>query len=229
MMAAQLKNNPDAGNFIRRNFTVPDFRVVERRDEGQDDDGIRTIEGHAAVFDKTTNIGNWFTESIARSAFDNCDFSDVLFFVNHDDSKIPLARSRNNNANSTMQISVDEIGLKVRASIDTENNAEARALFSAIMRHDITGMSFAFQVKEQEWTDLDTDLPHRNITSIKKVYDTSAVNSPAYEDTDINARDKAALESAKKALESARSRELESSEKADIDLLKLKINVLSKV
>ena len=43
------------------------------------------------------------------------------------------------------------------------------------------------------------------------MYEVSAVNKPAYESTDINARDKDALENAKRELDSARSQELDNS------------------
>ena len=104
------------------------------------------------------NIANWFNEIIARGAFEGCDFTDVLLFVNHDASKIPLARSRRNNSNSTMQLSVDDIGLFMGANIDYANNSDAHNLYSAVSRGDISGMSFCFQVAEDNWDGLDTDM-----------------------------------------------------------------------
>ena len=148
------------------------------------------------------------------------------FFVNHRDNKIPLARSRNNNGNSTMKLSVDLTGLAMDAKVDTENNQEARAVYSAVERGDVSGMSFSFRVKEQSWEKLDTDYPVRHIKKIAKVYEVSVVNDPAYEDTDISARDKEALESARAPLDSARSKELESSKTAEV--YKLRNEILSK-
>src|SRR5690349_17692013 len=106
---------------IKRNFNLVDLRAV--------DDG-NYIEGHPAVYDQMTNIGGWFHEVIERGAFDDCDFDDVLFSINHDLMKIPLARSRRNNENSTMQLKLDETGLYVRANLDVENNSEAKSLYS---------------------------------------------------------------------------------------------------
>jgi HK97 family phage prohead protease len=180
-------------------------------------------EGHAAVFNSMTDIGGWYKEIIERGAFDGCDFDDVLFFINHNTDKIPLARSRRNNGNSTMQLSVDDTGLFVHADLDAENNQEARQLHSSVDRGDIDGMSFMFRVKEDAWENLDSDMPTRRIKKISKVYEVSAVNWPAYEDTDINARDKAALDNAKLALDNARSKELENSKAVDIYKLKNKI------
>ena len=205
---------------VVRSFNSTDFRALE-------DEEIRgRIEGHAAVFNSKTTIGNWFNEVIERGAFSECDFDDVLFFVNHDTNKIPLARSRRNNGNSTMQLSIDNTGLLVRADLDIENNSDARTLHSSVGRGDIDGMSFSFRIKEQRWENLDTDMPTRYITKIAKVFEVSAVNMPAYNDTDISARDKSALENAKSALDNARSEELDNSNV--LEALKLKTQILFK-
>lgn len=160
-------------------------RAFQFSPENQDDSNI---EGIAAVYNQRVNIGGWFEEAIEPGAFDECDFRDVLLFVNHDISKITLARSRRNNTNSTMQISLVDIGVKMRANLDVENNHEAKALISAVKRGDIDGMSFMFRVDEEKWENLDSELPLRRITKIKKVFEVSAVNFPAYDETSISAR-----------------------------------------
>lgn len=168
-------------------------------------DEDHNVEGYASVFNTKTNIAGLFLEQIDSRAFDECDFDDVCFLVNHDTSRIALARSRRNTANSTLNLSTDAKGLKVRANLDIENNSESRSLYSAIKRGDIDGMSFMFVVEDDEWTGLDTDLPTRTITKISKVYEVSAVNFPAYKDTEIYARSSDALENEKLVLENARS------------------------
>lgn len=187
---------PTSAEPVTRNFSLKDLRAL---DEGN------TIEGHPAIYGQMTNIGGWFHEVIERGAFDECNFDDVLFSVNHDLRKIPLARSRRNNGNSTMLLQVSETGLYIRANLDIENNSEAGALYSAVKRGDIDGMSFIFFVDQEKWEDLDSDMPTRRIQKIKRVMEVSAVNFPAYSGTDINARDQAVLDSAVKALENARS------------------------
>jgi uncharacterized protein len=220
MIMVGKQSNIDKAMIVQRSFNVPDFRAIPQIA----DEGTRRLEGHAAVFDSMTNIGGWYNEIIARGAFDGCDFDDVLFFVNHDMQKVPLARSRRNNSNSTMQLQIDNVGLSVGADLDVENNTEARQVYSSVDRGDISGMSFCFRVAKDEWGGLDTDLPTRTILQIAKVYEVSAVNSPAYDLTDINARDKAALDNAKRALDNARSQELDNS--AAIDIYKLKNKIL---
>jgi HK97 family phage prohead protease len=124
-------------------------------------------------------------ETIAAGAFDECDLSDVPFFKNHDIRGIPLARSRRNNGSSTMTLRIDSVGLQIDAMLDIENNAEAKSVHSSVKRGDMDGMSFMFRVEADKWTDLDSDYPKREILKIKKVFEVSAVNFPAYKDTSI--------------------------------------------
>jgi HK97 family phage prohead protease len=182
------------------------------------------ITGRPIVYDSRTDMG-FFDEIIERGALANTDLTDVRFLVNHDISKIPLARSRRNNGNSTMQLSVDDFGLSIRVTLDTENNSEARALYSAVQRGDISGMSFMFSINGQEWENLDSDHPTRRIKDIGSVVEVSAVTFPAYESTEINARGKEALESARQAVETARQQRAKSVD-TDLELLKAKIRIL---
>lgn len=191
------------------------------------------IVGRPIVYDSSTDIGGMFEEVIERGALAKTDLTDVRFLVNHDVSKIPLARSRKNTENSTMQLIPDDDGLGIRVDLDIENNTEARNLYSAIQRGDISGMSFMFGLKEgdDEWEGLDTDYPKRHIKSISTVVEVSAVTFPAYEATSISARDKSALDNARLALDNARSKnpvDTGVDEKA-IELLKLKNKILGGV
>lgn len=196
-----------------------EFRSVEN------EQGEKIIEGHAAVFNRQTNIGGFFNEVIDEGAFDKTDLRDVPLIVNHDFSKIPLARSRRNNGNSTLTLTIDDKGLAIRAKLDVESNADARALYSAVERGDLDGMSFAFSVDGEEWQDLRSDTPTRRIKSVEKVFEISACTFPAYEDTDLHThRGVNALDSAKKALENARAQSVETDNA--IEILKIKNQIL---
>lgn len=211
---------------VRRIAIVGDLRAADPTvgEDGSTQSG--KITGHAAVYGQTAVIGSWFKEVIRAGAFDAADLTDVPFLVNHDFDSIPLARSRRNNGNSTMTLTTDDIGLAFEANLDIDNNDKSKSLYSAIGRGDIDKMSYCFSVSEEEWTDLDTELPTREIIKIAKVYEISAVNFPAYDGTDIqlSSRDVQALESARALLESRQSA-LES-EKQEIELLKLKCEIL---
>lgn len=185
------------------------------------------ITGRPIVYNSRTDMG-YFDEIIEQGALTNTDLRDVRFLVNHDTSKIPLARSRRNNGNSTMQLDVDDKGLNIKVVLDTENNADARSLYSAVKRGDISGMSFMFGVDGEEWENLDTEHPTRHIQSISTVVEVSAVTFPAYEATEINARCKGALENARSALDNARQQNGDAVDTVnnELELLKAKAQIL---
>lgn len=183
------------------------------------------ITGRPVVYDSMTDLG-CFDEIIEKGALDETDLTDVRFLVNHDTSRIPLARSRRNNGNSTMKLDVDDKGLTVDVTLDTENNEQAKALYSAIQRDDITGMSFMFSVDDEEWENIESEHPTRRIKKIGTIVEVSAVSFPAYDATSIQARDKAALESARLALESAKQSRAKSLDSDTAETLKLKIKIL---
>lgn len=208
-------------NFLRRNYN---FEIRAEKKEGEENKGKYTLYGLPIVYDSRTDIG-WFDEIIERGALDKADLKDVRFLVNHDLSKIPLARSRNNNENSTMRLKVTDKGLEVEIDLDGDNNTDARNLYSAITRGDISGMSFMFGIDGEEWENLESDHPTRRIKSISTVVEVSAVTFPAYEATEIYARDKTALDNAKVALDNARAALDNANEKRELELLKIKANL----
>jgi hypothetical protein len=200
----------------------------EVRAEESDQGSI--ILGRPIVYNSRTDLG-WFDEIIEGGALDFSDLTDVRFLVNHDTSRIPLARSRRNNGNSTMQLTTDAEGMTIRVLLDTENNAEAKSLYSAVQRGDISGMSFMFSVKDEEWDDIDSDHPTRRIKSISSVVEVSAVTFPAYEATEIQARSREALENARQELENTRRQKATQVETRgdNLELAKAKFNFIKTI
>lgn len=198
-------NNQKTRNdyFLQRGFVA---EVRAGNGEGNEQESV--IEGLAAIYEQESvieDIFGKFTEVIRAGAFDDTDFDDVRLLVNHDPKGIALARSRRNNKSdkpNTMQLTVDEKGVNIRATLDTENNEQAKAVYSAIQRGDIDGMSFCFYVSKdnQKWSEQGDEIK-REILKVDKVVEVSVVNFPAYSGTSINTR---SLESDKKALENAR-------------------------
>lgn len=189
----------------------------------QDEEHGHFLTGQPIVFNERTNLG-WYDEIIEPGALTDTDLKDVRFLINHNTDMIPLARSRNNNANSTMQMEVTDKGMNIRVDLDTENNTDARSLYSAVERGDISGMSFMFAVRDDAWDDINTEHPTRHVRAIEKVFEVSAVTFPAYDATSISARGLAdALDSAKASLESERAKAKE------IERKKQKIRIMSEV
>ena len=199
------------------------MRGYDWRYETREEDGLGIVEGHPVVYNQTADLG-YFEETIEAGALDRTDMRDVRLCLNHD-TGVVYARSRANNADSTMRIWTEDDGLHFRASLDLENPL-AKAYYSMIDRRDIDKMSFMFSVDEDRWEDLDTEKPKRFITGIRSIVEISAVTFPAYDSTEIQARDKAALESAQADLERARQVKRESLE-SDLELEKAKTRILT--
>ena len=201
----------------------------EIRAENKDDD-IKIITGRPIVYNSRIDLG-YFDEIIESGALDFADLTDVRFLVNHDRMMIPLARSRRNNGNSTMKLTPDMRGLNIDfIKLDTENNSTSRALYSAVERGDITGMSFLFSIDDEEWENLESEHPTRHIKKIGSVVEISAVTCPAYEATEIYARDcKAALDNARSTLDNVRQQNAPALDSVkELELLKEKTKILTK-
>lgn len=192
---------------MNKEITYFDFEI---RAENTEEHG-KVLTGHPIVFGTEAKIFHpvrgQFIEIIEKGALADTDLRDVRFLINHNTDMVPLARSRNNNENSTMQMLVDpEEGMFIRVNLDTENNTEARNLYSAVERGDITGMSFMFGDVKDKWENANDAMPVRHVRSIGRVLEVSAVTFPAYEATSIQTRGLSpALDSAWESLESERA------------------------
>lgn len=138
------------------------------------------VEGYASTFspyvlyrDKDMEV----REQIDPHAFDNADMQDTILVYDH--SGKVYARVSNN----TLELSVDDHGLKVRA--DLSKTESARQLYEEIKAGMITQMSFAFTIGEDEYNKKER---MRTIKTVRKVYDVSPVSIPSNPDTEIAAR-----------------------------------------
>lgn len=163
-----------------KEIRTAEIRATEPTADGKD---ALIIVGTPIVFDTPTTINDLlgsYTEVIKRGALDEADLTDSRLLVNHDLTRIPLARTP-----KTMQFSITEKGLEMRAELpDTE---EARTAYTAVKRGDLTGMSFSFTVPE-DGDSFDAQTNTRTITKIDKVYEVSLVNFPAYPTASAEAR-----------------------------------------
>ena len=158
-----------------------EFRQLAEFELRQADDDALYVEGYAAVFNQPTVLaeldGIEYREQVDPAAFDEADMSDVIFNYNHGGKVV--ARTRNN----TLELRVDPRGLFVRARLD--GTEEGRRLYEEIKGGYIDRMSFSFTVKESNY---DRETHMRTIKTIKKLYDVSAVDIPAYDTTTLQAR-----------------------------------------
>lgn len=178
---------------MERLFQV-NTRAVETTGEGAAQQELY-VEGYAVRFDSPTVLfeysGTEYKEQIDRHAFDGALMEDVIFNYNHG-GKV-LARTRND----TLWLTVDDTGVFVRARLD--GTEEGRKLYEEIAGGYIDRMSFAFTVREEGYDEED----HLwTIQKVKRLYDVSAVDIPAYDDTSIAAR-RAAVEDSQRAHQAA--------------------------
>ena len=177
--------------------SLQDFSLVPR-EEGSEE---YRVKGTAVVFDTPTVLfvcdGIEYKEIIDRHAFDGCDLSDVIFNYNHGGKVVARLR------NKTLALAITERGLEVEA--DLSGTQAGRELYEEIDGGYVDKMSFSFSVRESKY---DSVTHTRTITKVKKLYDVSAVDIPAYEETSISARSFFTEEHGKElaALEQARRR-----------------------
>ena len=164
-MEKNKKNNKD---FERRTFNIK----AETRAEEKG--GKRYIEGHGALFNEETWIGD-FREYIAPDAFNYVLNDDTRILFNHDPNQI-LARTKNN----TAQVKQDAKGLHYR--FEVPNTTLGNDLFELVNSGIINQSSFGFTIKDEKWS-RDDKGAIREITRVGKLYDVSPVSYPAYEQT----------------------------------------------
>ena len=149
------------------------------------------IEGRAVTFNDETVLfeseGIQYKEIIDPKAFARTDMSDVIFNYNHGGKVV--ARTRN----KTLQLEVRDDGLYIKARLD--GTEEGRRLYEEIRGGYIDRMSFAFTAADGG-DEYDRKSHTRRVKDVRKLYDVSAVDFPAYEATSISARSLQALDSA---------------------------------
>lgn len=164
-----------------------------------EEDDKMILEGYAIVFNNETLIGDeeyGFLEEIDSRALLEAKMKDVPMKYNHMDSFLIIARTKN----QSLSLTVDSIGLKVRAELlDTNTNQD---IYKMVRSGLLDKMSFAFTVDEQIWN-RDGRIPKRTITKIERLYDVSVVDTPAYDATSIYARSLESMELELKAMELA--------------------------
>lgn len=142
--------------------------------------------GYAATFDQPYVMyrdrdGYEYREQIARGAISPELLRDVVLNYNHG------GRVCARQSNGTLQLTIDDIGLGVRA--DLSKTSAARELHEDIRAGMVTKMSWAFNVEEDAYTAGDS-WSLRTIEKVGAVFDVSAVAAPANPETSIEARNR---------------------------------------
>jgi len=165
------------------------------------------VEGYAVRFDSPTVLfkldGQEYKEQICSGALDGADMGDVIFNYNHAGNV--MARTRNN----TLALTLDRQGLFIRARVD--GTEAGRQLYEEIQGGYVDRMSFRFTIQEESF---DFGEMQWNVRKIDRLFDVSAVDIPAFDDTSIGV--------------ASRKAEIDGMRKADLKAMRLRerINIM---
>jgi HK97 family phage prohead protease len=179
-----LKMNSLDSKKERRFFPASQLKVEKRYN------GEKTITGYSAIFNKLSEDLGGFREKIKPGAFKNAlAGSDVRALFNHD-SNFVLGRE----SAGTLKLKEDNMGLQM--VLDPPETQFARDLVVLIERGDVKDQSFAFMVAVDSWQNLDNEgkMAIRTIEEIDQIFDVSIVTYPAYPDTSVALRSRAAAQ-----------------------------------
>ena len=214
MEKKEIKNNKEI-----RTFEVKD---LELRNDGDSN----VVVGYASVFNTLSNDLGGFREIIDEGAFEGRMGDDVRLLVNHDG--LPLART----TNGTMKLSTDEVGLRYEAEL--ANTTMGRDVAELLKNQTVNQSSFAFVVEDDKW-ELKDGENIRTILKVSRLYDTSIVTYPAYEEAGVALRSMEAWkkEEEEKVMKENLEREKEEREKEEMDLIKrnlreLRLSIINK-
>lgn len=141
-----------------------------------------SIEGYFAVFDSNYEIGAGMSESIRLGAFASSLANDVRALINHDTTLV-LGRTKA----GTLQLKEDSRGLWGHIDINP-NDRDAMNLYERVKRGDVDQCSFGFDIRSED-TDIREDGSiHWTLTDVE-LYEVSCCTFPAYQETNISARE----------------------------------------
>lgn len=166
-----------------RNMTM-EIRSAETEEQA---DSKMIVRGYASTFNEPYTLfedETWrFDEIVDANAFANTDMSDVIMQYDHEGRV--FARMSNN----TLTVTPDEKGLLIEA--DLGGTELGRQLYEEIRGGYTNKMSFGFTVDGEDYVDEkdgNNIITTRTITSVRKLYDVSAVSLPANDATSISVR-----------------------------------------
>ena len=171
---------------------------VQKRESN--DDGYVHIDGKPIDIGSEAVLyefdGVQYKEIIEVGAFDDADMTDVVLNVNHGEGNYAVARTRN----GTLSFDVKDDGVYINAKLN-KNNQRCMQFYQDVSDRLLDRMSFAFTIAEEDFDEKENTF---HVRKIAKVFDVSAVEFPAYENTSISATRSEKLESFAEELESRR-------------------------
>lgn len=163
-------------------------QTLDLRTANGNDRGKLVLEGYAVVYDTPTVIftfeGQEYKEIIDSRALDKTDLSDCVLRYNHADTFTILARTRN----GSLELIKRNDGLHMRATLQSDIQVH-NDLYAAVKSGLVDKMSFGFVVAD-DGDEYDEFTKTRRIKDIRRIYDLSICDFPAYEQTFVEARNR---------------------------------------
>ena len=167
---------------IREGIGMRQTKMIRSAFETREDGDVPVIEGYFAVFNSNYEIGPGMSESIAPGAFEEALGGDVRALANHDTTLV-LGRNKAN----TLRLREDSHGLWGEVRINP-NDTAAMDLYARVKRGDVDGCSIGFDIASEETEIREDGSIHWTITKVNPLYEVSACTFPAYEQTNVQAR-----------------------------------------
>ena len=175
----------------------PEMRVLQLRSgefKTREDSEEMVIEGYFAVFNSNYEMWEGASESIAPGAFTSSIGGDIRGLTNHDTTLV-LGRTKAH----TLELKEDTHGLWGHITINPKDS-DAVNTYERVKRGDVDQCSIGFMIRSEETDFRDDGSIHWTITDVE-LFEVSVCTFPAYEETGVSARHKAADELKKRASE----------------------------
>lgn len=166
--------------------------------ETREIDGKKYIEGYFSVFGAIYPLWDKAIETVDEGAFDLETDTDVRALVNHDTTLV-LGRT----TAGTLELRTDERGLWGRIEINDADQDAVNA-YERVKRRDVTQCSFGFDILTEQVENRDDGVTVWHIQRVK-LYEVSVCTFPAYEATEVQARQKELEDINKRKLETWRA------------------------
>lgn len=169
---------------------------LETKEEVKGNQGLKTISGYFVKFGEETQLWDDVYEEISPEAFDGDTLhGDVRALINHDTTLV-LGRTRSN----TLKLSTDATGLYGTIVIN-ENDTDAMNLYERVKRGDVSQCSFGFRILKEDMQKDKISGTVKFIIKSVELYEVSVCTFPAYESTEVEARERALTEDRKNKID----------------------------
>ena len=165
-----------------RDHTERQLRSTQTKFEVREDGEELRISGYFAVFNSNYEIAQGMSESIAPGAFSKTLAGDIRALTNHD-TRLVLGRT----AAGTLTLREDSHGLWGDVLINPKDS-DAMNTRERILRGDVSQCSIGFRIIDEETEFRDDGTIHWTIRELE-LFEVSVCTFPAYEETNVNARE----------------------------------------